>query len=98
MGSLILLRHGETEWSKEGKHTGRTDVPLTPVGCAAAAALAPLLVQRDIVAVFTSPAQRAIRTADLKAGDAVTIVVSQANTVSGKTVYNTFNRSVIVGD
>ena len=65
MGDLILLRHGETEWSKEGKHTGRTDVPLTPVGYAAAAALAPLLVRRDIVAVFTSPAQRAARTADL---------------------------------
>src|SRR5260370_27974528 len=65
MGDLILLRHGETEWSKEGKHTGRTDVPLTPVGHAAAAALAPLVVQRDIVAVFTSPAQRAVRTADL---------------------------------
>jgi broad specificity phosphatase PhoE len=65
MGDLILLRHGETEWSKEGKHTGRTDVSLTPAGVAAAAALAPLLVQRDIVAVFTSPAQRAVRTADL---------------------------------
>jgi broad specificity phosphatase PhoE len=65
MGDLILLRHGETEWSKEGKHTGRTDVPLTPVGHAAAAALAPLLVQLDIVAAFTSPAQRAVRTADL---------------------------------
>lgn len=65
MGDLILLRHGETEWSKEGKHTGRTDVPLTPVGHAAAAALAPLLIQRDIVAVFTSPAQRAVQTAGL---------------------------------
>jgi broad specificity phosphatase PhoE len=65
MGDLILLRHGETEWSKEGKHTGRTDVPLTPVGYAAAAALAPMLIQRDIVAVFTSPARRAVRTADL---------------------------------
>jgi probable phosphoglycerate mutase len=65
MGDLILLRHGETEWSKAGKHTGRTDIPLTPAGEKAAAALAPLLARRDIVAVFTSPAQRAIRTADL---------------------------------
>ena len=65
MGDLILLRHGETEWSKAGKHTGRTDVPLTPAGEKAAAALAPLLARRDIAAVFSSPAQRAIRTAEL---------------------------------
>ncbi len=65
MGDLILLRHGETEWSLAGKHTGRTDVPLTPRGEAAAAALAPLLARRHIVAVFTSPAQRAIKTAAL---------------------------------
>jgi broad specificity phosphatase PhoE len=65
MGDLILLRHGETEWSKAGKHTGRTDIALTPAGEAAAAALAPLLARRDIVAVFASPAQRAARTAEL---------------------------------
>jgi broad specificity phosphatase PhoE len=65
MGDLILLRHGETEWSKAGKHTGRTDIPLTPNGQKAAAALAPALARRDIVAVFSSPAQRAIRTAAL---------------------------------
>jgi broad specificity phosphatase PhoE len=65
MGDLILLRHGETEWSKAGKHTGRTDIPLTPDGEKAAAALAPLLARRDIVAVFSSPAQRALRTAEL---------------------------------
>jgi broad specificity phosphatase PhoE len=65
MGDLILLRHGETEWSKAGKHTGRTDVPLTPAGEAAAAALAWLLARRDIVAAFSSPAQRAARTAQL---------------------------------
>jgi broad specificity phosphatase PhoE len=65
MGDLILLRHGETEWSKAGKHTGRTDVPLTPAGVAAAAALAPLLARRDIVAAFSSPARRAARTAEL---------------------------------
>ena len=65
MGELILLRHGETEWSRAGRHTGRTDVPLTPAGEAAAASLAPALAGRDIVAVFTSPAQRAVRTAEL---------------------------------
>jgi probable phosphoglycerate mutase len=65
MGDLILLRHGETEWSLAGKHTGRTDVPLTPRGEAAAAALAPLLARRDIAAAFSSPAQRAVRTASL---------------------------------
>jgi broad specificity phosphatase PhoE len=70
MGSLILLRHGETEWSLAGKHTGRTDIPLTPRGEAAAAALAPVLAKRDIIAVLTSPAQRALRTADLALGPA----------------------------
>jgi len=65
MGDLILLRHGETEWSKAGKHTGRTDIPLTPHGEAAAAALAPVLARRDIVAAFSSPAQRAVQTAEL---------------------------------
>ena len=64
MGDLILLRHGETEWSSAGKHTGRTDIPLTPRGEAAAAALAPLLA-RHIVAAFTSPARRAVATAAL---------------------------------
>jgi broad specificity phosphatase PhoE len=65
MGELILLRHGETEWSASGRHTGRTDVPLTPRGEAAAAALAPVLARRQIRAVFCSPAQRAVRTAEL---------------------------------
>ena len=65
MGDLILLRHGETEWSSAGKHTGRTDIPLTPRGEAAAAALAPLLARRRIVAAFTSPARRAVATAAL---------------------------------
>ena len=69
MGVLIVLRHGETEWSKAGRHTGRTDIPLTPHGAAMAASLAPLvarLAARDgLAAVFTSPAQRAVRTAEL---------------------------------
>ncbi|HYB17434.1 MAG TPA: histidine phosphatase family protein [Streptosporangiaceae bacterium] len=65
MGDLILLRHGETEWSLADRHTGRTDIPLTPNGEAAAAALAPLLARRDIVAAFASPARRAARTGEL---------------------------------
>jgi len=65
MGDLILLRHGETEWSLAGQHTGRTDIPLTARGEAAAAALAPRLAGRDIVAVFSSPARRAVTTASL---------------------------------
>ena len=65
MGELILVRHGQTDWSRVGKHTGRTDVPLTPQGVADAAALAPMLARRQIVAVFTSPASRAMRTAEL---------------------------------
>jgi broad specificity phosphatase PhoE len=65
MGELILLRHGETEWSRTLRHTGRTDVPLTAAGEAAAAALAPALAARPVVAAFSSPAQRATQTARL---------------------------------
>ena len=64
-GELILLRHGETEWSAVGRHTGRTDIPLTPHGEATAAALAPVLAKRRIRAAFASPALRAARTASL---------------------------------
>jgi probable phosphoglycerate mutase len=70
MGDLILLRHGQTEWSVAGRHTGRTDIPLTATGEAGAAALAAPLAGRvaagsRIAAVFTSPAKRAVRTAEL---------------------------------
>jgi broad specificity phosphatase PhoE len=65
MGELIVIRHGETEWSKSGRHTGRTDVPLTARGEQAAAALAPALARHHISAVLVSPADRARRTAQL---------------------------------
>ncbi|MCW2860039.1 MAG: Phosphoglycerate mutase [Actinoallomurus sp.] len=65
MGELILVRHGETEWSREGRHTGRTDLPLTPRGEEQARALAPLLADRKIVLALSSPALRARRTAEL---------------------------------
>jgi len=73
MGDLILLRHGETEWSEAGRHTGRTDIPLTPHGEECAAELAPGLAKRHIAHVFTSPARRAVRTAELAGlGDGIT--------------------------
>ncbi|MGD0062585.1 MAG: histidine phosphatase family protein [Streptosporangiaceae bacterium] len=65
MGDLILLRHGETEWSLSGRHTGRTDIPLTAYGEAAATTLAPVLARHQIAAVFSSPARRAVTTAAL---------------------------------
>jgi broad specificity phosphatase PhoE len=62
---IVLLRHGETEWSRTGKHTGRTDVPLTPEGERRAAALEPVLADREFGLVLASPRQRAVRTAEL---------------------------------
>jgi probable phosphoglycerate mutase len=60
-----LVRHGQTEWTITKKHTGRTDVPLTAEGEADARALAPPLAQHRFAAVFTSPLERARRTAAL---------------------------------
>ncbi|MBO0833695.1 MAG: histidine phosphatase family protein, partial [Actinobacteria bacterium] len=65
MGELILIRHGETEWSRSGRHTGRTDLPLTGAGLSAAARLAPVLAARPIAAAFTSPASRARTTGEV---------------------------------
>jgi len=65
MGELILLRHGETEWSRAGRHTGRTDLPLTAAGETAATALAPALAAAAVRAAFTSPARRAVESAAL---------------------------------
>ncbi|MFF3933742.1 histidine phosphatase family protein [Streptomyces hirsutus] len=65
MGDLLLARHGETEWSRVGRHTGRTDLPLTQAGEAQARALTPLLEGRSFALVLTSPLARARRTAEL---------------------------------
>ena len=65
MGELLLIRHGETAWSRTGQYGGRTDLPLTDVGVAAGRALGPLLARRQVAAVFVSPLSRAVRTAEL---------------------------------
>lgn len=64
-GRLVLLRHGETEWSRSGQHTGTTDLPLTEAGERAASALRPLLEHFRFGLVLASPLQRARRTARL---------------------------------
>jgi len=63
--TLLLLRHGETEWSRTGRHTGRTDVPLTAEGRRQARALGSRVAGRDLAAVWTSPLGRAVQTAEL---------------------------------
>ncbi|MBY8888325.1 histidine phosphatase family protein [Streptomyces sp. PTM05] len=65
MGELILIRHGETEWSRSGKHTSWTDLPLTSRGEDQARSLVPLLAGRRIALTLTSPMARARRTAEL---------------------------------
>lgn len=60
-----LVRHGPTEWSESGQHTGSTDVPLTDKGEAAAKALAPCLGRQEFALVLSSPMTRAKRTAEL---------------------------------
>ncbi len=62
---LWIVRHGETEWSKSGQHTGRTDLPLTSEGERSAVALRPTLENLRFDLVVSSPRQRARRTAEL---------------------------------
>jgi probable phosphoglycerate mutase len=64
-GEVWLVRHGTTDWSQSGRHTGRTDVPLTAEGERAAAALWPVLTRRTFGLVLSSPLVRARHTAEL---------------------------------
>lgn len=66
-----MVRHGETEWSRSGRHTGRTDIPLTARGEAEARALAGWFASRPPAHALASPAGRAWRTAELAGLDKV---------------------------
>ncbi|MDM7890533.1 histidine phosphatase family protein [Curtobacterium caseinilyticum] len=64
-GELVLVRHGETEWSKSGQHTGRTDIPLTENGIEQAKRAGRYLADRTFALALSSPLQRARDTAEL---------------------------------
>ena len=64
-GDVVLVRHGETEWSLSGQHTGLTDIPLTVRGREEARLLEPLLAGADLALVLTSPLERARETCKL---------------------------------
>jgi broad specificity phosphatase PhoE len=62
---VLLVRHGETEWSASGKHTSRTDLPMTADGEEQARGLRARLADTDITRILASPRQRAQRTAEI---------------------------------
>lgn len=71
---IYLVRHGETEWALSGRHTGRSDIPLTPAGEDAARHVATRLPDIAFAAVWSSPSQRARRTCELAGFGAQAIV------------------------
>ncbi|MFC4036252.1 histidine phosphatase family protein [Streptomyces polygonati] len=73
MGELVLIRHGETEWTRSGQHTSYTDLPLTPHGEEQVRTLAPLLGSEPFTSVLVSPMQRARQTAKLAGLDRIRI-------------------------
>jgi broad specificity phosphatase PhoE len=62
---VYLIRHGETEWSLSGQHTGTTDIPLTENGRRVARLLKPVLTKETFTLILTSPLQRARETCEL---------------------------------
>jgi probable phosphoglycerate mutase len=71
LGDVYVVRHGETEWSRSGQHTGLTDLPLTPAGEEQARRLRNHLKEISFAKVFSSPLQRAERTCALAGYGAV---------------------------
>lgn len=74
MMELWLIRHGETEWSASGRHTSRTDIPLTELGRERAAVLGKFLAETKFAAVFRSPMLRAKETCEIAGFGAQAVV------------------------
>ena len=71
---LVVVRHGDTEWSLNGRHTSHTDLPLEPSGVRRAETLAPVLAEFEFARVLCSPLQRARQTAEMAGfGDRIEI-------------------------
>ena len=73
---IVLVRHGETEWSRSGRHTGRTDIPLTQIGRQQADQLAGMLESRPFALAMSSPLVRAHETYE-RAGLAITAEINE---------------------
>jgi broad specificity phosphatase PhoE len=72
---IVIVRHGETEWSASGQHTSRTDLPLIDAGSEQARALGRMLRSHDFALVLSSPLRRALETAEV-AGFANAVKIS----------------------
>jgi broad specificity phosphatase PhoE len=84
MGELVVIRHGQTEWSRSGQHTSVTDLPLLPEGEEQARHLQKSLAGRRFVEVWVSPRQRALRTAELAGMTPTRIVDDLVEVVGGR--------------
>ncbi|HEX3444258.1 MAG TPA: histidine phosphatase family protein [Chthoniobacterales bacterium] len=62
---IYLIRHGETEWARDGRHTGRTDIPLTETGRSQAEFLRPIFEEVEFESIISSPLRRSLETARL---------------------------------
>jgi probable phosphoglycerate mutase len=71
---IVLVRHGETLWTRSGQHTGRTDIPLTDEGCRQSELVGRALRDRTFALVLTSPLQRAAETCRLAGLGEVAVV------------------------
>jgi len=76
--NLLIVRHGETTWNREGRYQGRTDVPLSDEGEAQARALGKRLAGLPITIALTSPLARTRRTAEAVLGDRAVALESEA--------------------